>query len=152
IGLLPALQASAVNVLETLKGASRGSTGTGQRLRATLLIAEVSPSLVLLVRAGPLLVSFARPPHVEPGLKAEGIFTAQLVLPAQRYGHDKLVAFYENFYARLKTMPGTESAGLSDRVPLTGGTSPAPIAVQGTSMPPLSERPDANRHLISPTY
>ena len=34
IGLLPALQASGVNVLETLKEASRGSTGTGQRLRA----------------------------------------------------------------------------------------------------------------------
>jgi predicted permease len=152
IGLLPALQASAVNVLETLKEASRGSTGTGQRLRASLLVAEVSLSVVLLVGAGLLLVSFARLQHVEPGFKPDGIFTAQLVLPAQRYDHDKLVAFYENFYARLKTMPGIVSAGLSDRVPLTGGQSPAPIAVQGTSLPPLSERPQANRHLISPRY
>jgi hypothetical protein len=42
IGLLPAMQASAVNVQETLKQAGRGTTGTGQRLRAGLLIAEVS--------------------------------------------------------------------------------------------------------------
>src|SRR5579871_4741103 len=66
IGLLPALQASAVNVIETLKEASRGSTGTGQRLRATLLVAEVSLSVVLLVGAALLLVSFARLEHVEP--------------------------------------------------------------------------------------
>jgi predicted permease len=44
------------------------------------------------------------------------------------------------------------AAAVSDRVPLTGGTSPAPVAVQGTSMPPLSQRPLANRHLVSPKY
>ena len=49
-------------------------------------------------------------------------------------------------------MPGVTSVALSDRVPLTGGTSPAPVAVQGTTLPPLSERPHANRHLVSPQY
>ena len=152
IGLLPALQASAVNVLETLKEASRGSTGTGQRLRAALLIAEVSLSVVLLVAAGLLLVSFARLQRVEPGFKPDGIFTAQIVLPAQRYDRDKLVAFYENFYQRLTTMTGVTAAALTDRVPLTGNQTPAPIAVQGNSLPPLSERPQANRQLVSPKY
>ncbi len=152
IGILPAMQASAVNMLETLKEASRGSTGTGQRLRATLLIAEVSLSVVLLVGAGLLLVSFARLQHVEPGFKPDGIFTAQLVLPAQRYDREHLVAFYENFYRRLNSMTGVTSVALTDRVPLTGNQTPAPIAVQGTSLPPLSERPQANRHLISPKY
>ena len=89
IGLLPALQASAVNVQETLKEASRGSTGTGQRLRASLLVAEVSLSVVLLVGAGLLLTSFARLQRVEPGFKPDGIFTAQLVLPPQRYDRDE---------------------------------------------------------------
>jgi putative ABC transport system permease protein len=139
-------------VIETLKEASRGSTGTGQRLRSTLLVAEVSLSVVLLVGAGLLLVSFARLQHVEPGFKPDGIFTAQIVLPAQRYDRDKRVAFFENFYQRLKTMPGVTSAALSDNVPLSGGLSPAPVAVQGTSMPPLAERQQANRHLISPKY
>jgi putative ABC transport system permease protein len=152
IGLLPAFQASAVNVLETLKEASRGSTGTGQRLRATLLVAEVSLSVVLLVGAALLLVSFGRLQHVEPGFKPDGIFTAQIILPAQRYDRDRRVAFYENFYQRLKTMPGVTSAALTDSVPLSGGQALAPIAVQGTSIPPLSERPNANRHLVSPKY
>jgi predicted permease len=152
IGLLPALQASGVNVVETLKEASRGCTATGQRLRAGLLIAEVSLSLVLLIGAGLLLTSFARLQRVEPGFQPEGIFTAQLVLPPQRYDRAKLVAFYEQFYERLSTMPGVTAAALTDRVPLTGGNSPAPVAVMGKSLPPMSERPMANRHLVSPRY
>ena len=152
IGLLPALQASGVNVLEALKEAGRGSVGTGRRLRAGLLVAEVSLSLVLLIAAGLLLTSFARLQRVEPGFEPEGIFTAQLVLSPQRYPREKLVAFYEQLYQRLSTLPGSTSAALTDRVPLTGGQSPAPIAVVGRPLPPMSERPFANRHLVSPRY
>jgi len=152
IGLLPGLQAARVNVNETLKEASRGSTSTGQRLRAGLLVAEVALSLVLLISAGLLLASFARLQRVELGFNPEGIFTAQVALPAERYDGEKLVAFYERFYQRLATLPGSSSAALTDRVPLTGGQTPAPVAVMGRSIPPLSERQQANRHLVSPKY
>ena len=152
IGLLPALQGARVNVNETLKEASRGSTGGGRRLRAGLLIAEVSLSLVLLIAAGLLLTSFARLQRVEPGFDPEGLFTAQIVLPPQRYDRDRLVAFYERLYNQLLTLPGSSSAALADRVPLTGAQAPAPVAVKGRTIPPLSERPNANRHLVSPKY
>ena len=152
IGLLPALQASRADVIEALKDASRGSTGTGQRLRASLLVAEVALSVVLLVGAGLLLVSFGRLQRVEPGFQPDGIFTAQIFLPAQRYDRDKRVLFYETLYERLKAMPRVKSVALTDTVPLAGGGAPAPVAVQGDSVPPLSERPLANRHLVSPRY
>jgi predicted permease len=152
IGLLPAWQASGVNVVETLKDASRGSTSAGQKLRGGLLVAEVSLSLVLLIAAGLLLTSFARLQRVEAGFNPQGIFNAQVVLPPQRYNRETLVAFYEALYQRLSTMPGITSAALTDRVPLTGGNSPAPIAVMGRALPPMSERPQANRHLVSPKY
>jgi predicted permease len=152
IGLLPGLQAAKVNVNETLKEGSRGSTGGGHRLRAGLLVAEVALSLVLLVAAGLLLSSFARLQGVEPGFEPEGVFTAQIVIPAQRYPAEKLVAFYEQFYQRLATLPGSSSAALTDRVPLTGAIAPAPVAVVGRPMGPMSEQPNANRHLVSPKY
>jgi predicted permease len=112
----------------------------------------VSLSLVLLIAAGLLLSSFARLQRVEPGFDPANIFTAQLALPPQRYPREKLVAFYEQLYQRLATLPGSTSAALTDRVPLTGGQSPAPIAVVGRPVPPMSERPHANRHLVSPRY
>lgn len=152
IGLLPALQASGVNVQEALKDASRGSTAAGQRLRGGLLVAEVSLSLVLLIAAGLLLTSFSRLQRIEPGFEPEGIFTAQLALPAQRYDREKLVAFYENLYQRLSTLPGSTSAAITSVVPLTGGAGPAPVAVMGRPLPPMSERAQANRYLVSPKY
>jgi predicted permease len=152
IGLLPALQASGVNVLEALKEAGRASMGSGGRLRASLLVVEVSLSLVLLIAAGLLLTSFARLQRVEPGFEPEGVFTAELALPPQRYSGETLAAFYEQLNQRLTTLPGATSAALTDRVPLTGGGVPTIVAVGGRRLPPLSERSGAYRHLVSPRY
>jgi putative ABC transport system permease protein len=152
IGLLPALHASRATAQEALREAARGSTSAGHRLRGTLLVAEVALSLVLLISAGLLLTSFARLQRVQPGFNPDGVFTAQLVLPQQRYSREALISFYERLYQRLTTLPGSASAALSDRVPLTGAQTPAPIAIQGRPLPPMSDRPFANRHLVSPGY
>jgi predicted permease len=152
IGLLPAWQAARVNVLDALKEAGRGSIGSGGHLRAGLLVAEVSLSLVLLIAVGLLLTSFARLQRVKPGFEPAGVFTAQLALPPTRYDRQKLVAFYEQLYQRLSALPGSTSAALTDRVPLAGGQGPAPVAIVGRPIPPLSERAQANRHLVSPRY
>jgi predicted permease len=107
---------------------------------------------VLLISAGLFLTSFARLQRVQPGFETEGVFTAGLVIPPQRYDEQKLVAFYEQFYRKLATLPGGASAALTDRVPLTGGLTPAPVAVKGRPVPPMSDQPNANRHLVSPGY
>src|SRR5206468_7683901 len=138
IGLLPAWQAASVNVHEALKEAGRGSVGSGGRLRSGLLVAEVSLSLVLLIAVGLLLASFARLQQVKPGFEPGGVFTAQLALPPTRYDRQKLVAFYEQLFQRLSALPGSTSAALIDRVPLTGGQTPAPVAIGGRPLPPLS--------------
>src|SRR6185436_13760190 len=106
IGLLPAMHASGVNVLDALKEAGPGSVGTGRRLRAGLFVVEVSLSLVLLIATGLLLTSF------EP----EGVFTAGIALP-RHYSPAKTLAFYEQFSQRLATLPGASSAAVSDRLP-----------------------------------
>src|SRR4029453_1858486 len=120
--------------------------------RSGLLVAEVSLSLVLLIAVGLLLTSFARLQRVKPGFEPGGVFTAPLALPPTPYDRQKLVVFYEQLYQRLSALPGSTSAALTDRVPLTGGQTPAPVAISGRPVPPLSERPQANRHLVSPRY
>ncbi|HVQ16302.1 MAG TPA: ABC transporter permease, partial [Vicinamibacterales bacterium] len=151
IGLLPAMQASGVNVLNALKAAGPGSVGSGRYLRGGLVVVEVSLSLVLLITTGLLLTSFERLQRVDPGFEPQGVFTAQIALPP-RYSRAKLIEFYEQFYQRLATLPGASSAALSDRVPLSGNQGPTVVAVAGRPIPPLSERPYANRHLVSPHY
>jgi putative ABC transport system permease protein len=99
-----------------------------------------------------LLTSFARLQRVQPGFEPAGVFTAQIALPPERYPREKMIAFYEQLYRTLAALPGSTSAAWTDRLPLTGGQAPAPVAVAGRPLPPLSERPQANRHLISPKY
>ncbi|HLP26086.1 MAG TPA: ABC transporter permease [Acidobacteriota bacterium] len=152
MGVLPALQAAGVDVNEALKDATRGSSGAGNRLRSVLLIAEIALSLVLLIAAGLLLTSFARLQGVAPGFEPAGVFTAQIAPSPQKYRGDKLVTFYEQLYQKLQTLPGVKAAALTDRVPLTGNQTPAPVAVVGRPVPPMSERANANRHLVSPGY
>jgi predicted permease len=125
---------------------------SGSSDRVICSLAEVSLSLVLLIAVGLLLTSFARLQQVKPGFEPGGVFTAQLALPPTRYDRQRLVAFYEQLYQRLSTLPGSTSAALINRVPLTGGQTPAPVAIGGRPLPPLSERPQANRHLVSPRY
>src|SRR5262245_158233 len=151
IGLLPALQASGVNVLAALKEAGPGVVGSGRLLRAGLLVVEVSLSLVLLIATGLLLTSLERLQRVAPGFDARGVFTAEIALPP-RYSRAKVIEFYDQLYQRLGTLPGTSSVALSDRVPLTGDHLPTVVAADGRPIPPLSERPYANRHLVSPHY
>ena len=107
IGLLPAWQAAGVNVQEALKEAGRGSIGSGRRLRAGLLVAEVSLSLVLLIAVGLLLTSFARLQRVKPGFEPERrLHRAARAAAAALRPPEKLVAFYEQLYQRLSTLPG----------------------------------------------
>src|SRR6185436_1343878 len=151
IGLLPAMHASGVNVLDALKEAGPGSVGTGRRLRAGLFVVEVSLSLVLLIAAGLLLTSFERLQRVDPGFEPEGVFTTGIALP-RHYSPAETLAFYEQLDQRLATLPGASSAAVSDRLPLAGDQPPTPVAVAGRPIPPLSERATAIRHVVSPRY
>ena len=150
IGLLPAIQASRVNVAGTLKEAGPSTVGSGRHLRNGLLVAEVSLSLVLLIAAGLLLASFARLLRVDPGFRPEGVFTAAIALP-RHYSPRETLTFYEQFYQRLTRLPGASSTALSDRVPLTGSQTPTVVAPADRPIP-LSERPTATRHVVSERY
>ncbi|HVU24028.1 MAG TPA: ABC transporter permease [Opitutus sp.] len=122
-GLVPAFQASRINLNETLKDGGRGTSegGRRQRLRSTLVVAEVAIALVLLIGAGLLFRSFARLQHVDPGFHPEGALAIDLTLPQKKYGTDpQRAAFVAQATAALAAIPGVQSAGASQIVPFTG--------------------------------
>src|ERR1044072_3033291 len=59
-GLAPALQASRLDLNESLKEGERGSAGSRHRLRGALVIGEIAVALVLLIGAGLMLKSLWR--------------------------------------------------------------------------------------------
>jgi putative ABC transport system permease protein len=119
-GIVPALQASKLNVTGALK--EGGRSGEGHRrtnARSLLLIGEVALSLMLLVGAGLLIKSFVRLQEVRPGFNAHNVLIAQLNLqPGANYKSIQFVEFFRQLTERLEAEPGVQAAGGSVNLPL----------------------------------
>ena len=125
-GLAPAFQSSRCDVNEVLKDGERGSSmgRRGQKTRAVLVILESALAFVLVIGAGLVLRSFARLLATNPGFQADHLLTLRIKLPndakASPYRDPlKQQAAFEDFLARVKVLPGIESAAFTDIVPLS---------------------------------
>ena len=144
IGLVPAFQATRANLVDVLKDNSRGSSAgrSGVRMRSVLIVAEVALSAVLLVGSSLLLVSFIRLQSTPGGFTTRGIATAFLNPGAPRYPTAaQQTEFYYQVLEQLRANPQVASAAFVRAAPLSGNAARAVYAVQGRSIPPLSERP-----------
>ena len=121
-GLLPALRLARADVAAALQSA-RGSTGghTANRVRAALVVAEVSLSLVLVTQAASLLRSFVLLHREELGFRTEDVWTLPLTL--KRGPGVDWVQHTERIRASLAETPGVLAATYGYSMPLeyTGG-------------------------------
>jgi len=153
-GLIPALQASKVNLAEALKDAGRAnSSGRGVRSHSLLVTAEVALAAVLLVGAVLMLQSFHRLLGVDPGFKPEGVATFEVSFPSVRYPDSgRRRQFIEQACARLSSLPGARSAGAISSLPLSGNEWMEYLAVEGAPPAPRGKEPLAEDHAITPRY
>ena len=136
-GLVPALRASAPDLVSTLKETGRGSGGTrSRRFRSALVVVEVALAVVLLVGAGLMVRSFARLMAIDPGFDPASLVTMRVTLPASKYPElDRWLAFHEELVRRVAAIPGVSAAGLNSALPLEGGGAEAGVAVEGRPLP-----------------
>jgi putative ABC transport system permease protein len=119
-GIVPALQASKLDVTSALK--EGGRSGEGHRrtsARSLLLIGEVALSLMLLVGAGLLIKSFLRLQEVRPGFNPHNVLIAHVALQGPKYKDDQqYVEFFRQLKERLEATPGVQAVGGSVNLPL----------------------------------
>jgi putative ABC transport system permease protein len=111
-----------VGASETLADTSARSIGGrfGNRVRRTLVIAELALSVMLLVGAGLLVRSLLRLSQVDPGFRTDNALTLSLRLTS--YNSDSLIAnFYRELTERLRALPGVTGATIGSALPLGGG-------------------------------
>lgn len=127
-GTAPAFQAASADPQEALHEGSRGAgAGVKQlRLRNALIVGELALSLVLLVSAGLLLRTLYALRHVPVGFNPQHLVVAQFFSrggftpsAAQSTGPDIRNVFYEPLLARVRQIPGVESAAFVTSAPLT---------------------------------
>jgi putative ABC transport system permease protein len=139
-GLAPGLEAARTSLNDVLKDESRGGTSAGHaRLRNTLVIAEISISVVLLVGAGLLLKSLHALLGQDPGFNLHNVLTFSVNLPASSYPGDKTPPYYSaaavrfdhEFTERLRSLPGVASVGQTSAIPVSGGSGTIRFVVEG---------------------
>jgi putative ABC transport system permease protein len=123
-GLLPALQASKPNLIESLKeGARSGASARRLHARGALVTVEVAMTLVLLVGAGLMLRSLDRLLAVDPGFETRNVLTVEINPPAARYAEAaRWRSLFQEIQQRVGTLPGVERVGLTTSLPLAGET------------------------------
>jgi predicted permease len=156
-GVVPAMQAARANAADVLKESSRGATpgSRSARLRRVLVVAEIALSLVLLAGAGLLIESFERVAHGNLGFRADRVLGLEVFLAANRYPEkqpDKLRAFVRDVLQGMKSLPGVQSVGAANTLPLTGFWGETSLLVEGQPSPKPGETPNADNRFVTPGY
>jgi predicted permease len=152
-GIGPALQASRSNVSEVLKEGGRGNVGSkGDRLRKSLVVAEVALSLTLLVASALLVKGYLRLQTADFGWDRQNVLTFRLDLPEQTYpDRETVAAFYRELLPILRGVPGVESVGGTSILPLRGNSNTF-FEIPGRDFESLQQRPLTEFRRIFPGY
>jgi putative ABC transport system permease protein len=121
-GLAPALSASRMGVVESLKSAGLSLTGGGRRpaLRRALVVGQLTAALVLVTAATLLTRSLLRLLSTDPGFQSRGLVAVFVSLSPHYPNVADQNAFYSELLDRVGRLPGVRSAALADRPPLAG--------------------------------
>ena len=140
-GLVPALRTLRVNLVDSLREGGQSTVGGHrQRLRNTLVIAEVSLAVVLVIGAGLMVRSLGALARIDLGFKADHVLTMRVSVPAARYDTpEKVVDFYRRLNDKVRGLPGVQSAGFVRVLPLATTIGDFGLDVEG-----FEERPGAN--------
>ena len=136
-GLVPALQATRPNVVETLKNENAGAR-PGRRLtmRSGLVIAQTAASLVLLVTAALFLRSFAAQSKVDAGFGTSPAGLVWMGLPGDRYPPARRPAMIAEIERKMRSVDGVTGVGLIREVLLNSlGNNSTTINVDGFAPP-----------------
>jgi predicted permease len=123
-GLVPALRASRPDLVDSLKDGPAGFGRTSRsRMRNTLVIVQVSLSLVLLTTAGLFLRSLGNASSIDIGFKPANLLIMSVDPKIQNYSRDKTVQFLTQLRERVSALPGVRSVSFVGVVPLSIGAA-----------------------------
>ena len=157
LGLIPALKYARPAVLDSLRSEGRSSSLSGERHRTlnTLVIAQVSLALVLVVGAGLMIRTFRALVEVRPGFtKPETVQTFRVDIPPQLISDPgRVTSMQRDIAANLEAIPGVSSAGFANTLP-ADGQPPFwdSIGVEGRPLPPGEFGPMRRFKFISPKF
>ena len=153
-GLVPAIRQSGSTSARALRGGRDAGQAGHSRLRAALLVGQVSLAVVLLVGAGLFVRSFAALTSVDLGFDSRELTTLSVALPIGDYPTlDGQTRFFDELLQRAGDVPGVVSVGGSTGAPGTTGLMSFPFIVEGREAEGPSGQEDAEDYrIVTPGY
>jgi predicted permease len=154
-GFIPAWRTLRLNLADSLRDESRGSSGGlhRSRTRAFLVIAEVTLSTLLLFGAGLLLRTFLNLSQVNVGVRTDHVLTMRVTLAEMKAPTNIARAnWLWNALRALSGVPGVQAVAATTATPMAQSNWLASYAIEGQDVPPPSQRERASYIAVSPGY
>ena len=152
--LVPAIQASHVDLAGALKTEGSGLIGGSgrSRVRSVLVFVQVALSFVLIAGTGLLLRSLVLMQNSDPGFSTQNVVVSAADLFSAGYKPDPAKIFSEQMLERIRALPGVQSVALARVRPFSYTVySSAPLEIEGYQ-PPRNEQVVADYNQVGEGY
>jgi putative ABC transport system permease protein len=151
-GLAPAIQSTKPNVGPTLKDqAGSVVTGGSAILRKSLVVAQVTLSLLLLIGAGLFVKSLNNLKELGPGFPVERLIGFEVDPRMAGHKDAQSMDFYKRLTDSITAIPGIQSTGMASMRLLENNEWDNSITVEGYN-PATGQHPYAYMNSVSPNY
>ena len=160
-GFVPLLRMSIMRPYDLLKTSGRtlSTSRSKRRLGQIFVICEFVLSLVLLILGASLVENFLELLHSDPGFDTSRLLVFQVRVPDVNYGKyidGEYSPTRERLYELLEpivlSVPGVESAGFTERLPLQTAGGGSPVQIEGHAIPPSGSEGDTGTEMVNPGF
>ena len=152
VGIVPAIRASRGNLSAILHEGGRGVVGGKNRLRTTLVVAQVAGSLMLLVIAGLFTRSLSKVQRTDLGFNPDHVLNIAMDPNEIGYNQAQTRDFYKNLLARVRSIPGVLAVSEASSTPLGYYNNGDNLSIEGYQPPPGQPAPSSLYVAISGDY
>lgn len=149
--IAPAIQTLGTSVRASLAQDDRSVTGSGERLRAALVVVQVAVAFTLVTGVALLGSTFVRLQAEDPGLALEQTLAVPLTMPGSRYDEEDRLRVLAEIEERVRVIPGVASVGAVNVQPFVEAGTVNVLSVEGKSFAP-GENPFARWRAVTHSY
>jgi predicted permease len=134
-GVIPAMRKTRRDLIPALKDERQLAGPRRSRLRGSIVVAQITVCLVLLISAGLCVRSLFNARSIDPGFSTHNIAVAYLDPGSLGYTETQDRQFYQQLLERVRALPGVSSASLSDYLPLGTSRMVHGVQIDGVNPP-----------------
>jgi predicted permease len=154
-GLVPAVQATRLDLASAMKDDNRSASGSlgRRRLRDVLIVTEVALAFVLLVGSGLMMRSFFRLMNVDAGFESTNLLTMRLPTSTDQFPDaDQLNRYLRELRAAVEAVPGVRETAYSCAPPMQGSCFGMPMQIANRPTVDRANRQGGFFKVVSASY